>query len=284
MDYSSFIKDALTQAAAIAKANFGKVSGATKSADNNQVLTATDLEIGKLLVEKIQNTFPGDNIIDEEAGIIDKRGPNTWVVDPIDGTSNFASGIPTFGIYLGLLQNATPIAGGLSLPIFDQIFVAEKGKGTWCNGQQVHVATETNLLSALVAYQIDSHQEDPEVTYAEGELIADIVLSCRNLRTSNSAFDAAMVIQGKYGALLNLTSKIWDNVAQQILIEEAGGVYTNFHGQLIDYSNPLTKSHNNFTYCAGAPELHKKLQEIIHQESITQEDPNQENSNGSSAL
>ncbi len=266
MDYSSFIKNVLTEASVIAKANFGKVSSVTKAEDNNQVLTATDVEIGKLIVEKIQSTFPQDNIIDEEAGVIDMQGQNTWVVDPIDGTSNFASGVPTFGIYLGLLNGNTPIAGGLSLPAFDKTYVAEKGKGTWCNGQQVHVTSEMNLASSLVAYQIDGHQEDPNITYAESELLGDIVLNIRNLRTSNSAFDCAMVVEGKYGALLNLTSKIWDNVAQQILIEEAGGIHTTFHGNKIDYTNPLSLAKNNFTFCAGAPELHKKLQEIIHTE------------------
>lgn len=264
MEFKEFIQHALIKSAAIANDNFGKVSGVTKGADNNQVLTETDKEIGQLLIQRVREQFPDHNIIDEEAGVIDNHSDFTWVIDPIDGTSNFANGIPTYGIYLGLLEHDIPIAGGAALPAFAKIYVAEKGKGTSCNGQPVHVTTEQNLLSALVAYQIDGHQENPELTHEEGKILANVILNIRNLRTSNSAFDVAMVVEGKYGAILNKTSKIWDNVAQQILIEEAGGIHTDFYGNPMDYANPLMKAHNNFTFCAAAPILHQQLQELIH--------------------
>lgn len=264
MDYRDFITSALEEASQIANDNFGKVSGTTKGEDNNQVLTITDKEIGQLLIQRVQEYFPIHNIIDEEAGVIDKNSEFTWVIDPIDGTSNFASGIPTYGIYLGLLQNNIPIAGGAALPAFGKIYTAEKGMGTFCNKQKVQVIDQGNLLSTLVAYQIDGYQEDPQITYDESKILSEIILHCRNLRTSNCAFDAAMVIEGKYGGVLNKTSKIWDNVAPQILIEEAGGIYTDFYGNPMDYSNPLTKAKDNFTYCAASPLLHQQLQGIIH--------------------
>lgn len=267
MDYRTFITSALGEAAKIANTQFGKVSGATKGEDNNQVLTATDKEIGSLLINKIKQQFPDQNIIDEEAGVINNHSDYTWVIDPIDGTSNFANGVPTYGIYLGLLQDDKPLAGGAALPFFDKIYVAEKNKETTCNNQPTRVTQETNLLNSLVAYQIDGHQENPELTKNEGKILTDIVLNSRNLRTSNSAFDLGMTVEGKYGTILNKTSKIWDNVAQQILIEEAGGIYTDFYGNPMDYSNPLEKAQDNFTFCAGAPELHKQLQEIIHKNS-----------------
>ena len=108
------------------------------------------------------------------------------------------------------------------------------------------------------------HKEDPSLTRDEVKLFGEIVLNIRNLRSSNSAFDSVMVAQGKYGASLNKTSKIWDNVAQQIIIEEAGGVYTDFFGNPMDYQNPLSRVNENYTWCFGAPKLHKELQEIIH--------------------
>lgn len=265
MDYRDFISSSLQEASDIATKQFGKVSGTTKKEDNNQVSTSTDEEIGQHLVQKIKANFPDYNIIDEEIGVIDNKSGFTWVIDPIDGTSNFANGIPTYGIYLGLLEKDEPIAGGAALPAFEKIYIAEKGKGTTCNNIPIFVTKEQNLLSRLVAYQIDGHQENPELTINEGKILAEIILNIRNLRVSNSAFDLAMVIEGKYGAVLNKTSKIWDNVAQQILIEEAGGIYTDFYDNPMDYSNPLEKTKENFTYCAGAPVLHQQLQKIIHQ-------------------
>lgn len=258
-----FITAALNDAAAIANANFGKVSGTVKPEDNNQVLTSTDIEVGKLIVSRAKSEYPAWNIIDEEAGVIDNSSAYTWVVDPIDGTSNFANGVHTYGIMIGLLKEAVPVAGGIVLPYFNEVYVAEKGKGAFCNSQTITVTQESNLSNALVAYGIDGHQENRSLTVEEMGVLTQIVLGIRNLRTSNSAYDAAQVARGKYGACLNRTSKIWDNVAQQIIIEEAGGMYTDFFGEAIDYSNPTKRVGDNFTICAGAPTLHAQLQTII---------------------
>lgn len=261
--YLSFISETLLGAAAIANQNFGKVSSTTKQGDNNQVLTQTDLAIGAYIVERIQKTFPTHSIIDEEAGVIDNHSTMTWVVDPIDGTSNFASGLPTYGCMIGLLQAATPIAGGIVLPAFNQLFMAEKGHGATCNGVPISVTTEQSSLATLVAYGIDGHQEDPERTRKEAQQLGTIILNIRNLRTTNSAYDMAHVTNGKYGAYLNQTTKIWDNVALQPIVEEAGGIVTDFWGKPMDYTNPLSKAADNFTICAGAPAIHKQLQKII---------------------
>jgi myo-inositol-1(or 4)-monophosphatase len=264
MDYQEFLKDCLSEATQIANENFGKVTGVTKGEDNNQVLTETDIAIGKLLVEKVRATYPDHNIIDEEAGVVDNKSNFTWVIDPIDGTSNFANGIPMYGIMMGLLEKETPIAGGIALPAFSQIFFSEKGKGTYCNNERIFVTKETNPLSCLVAYGIDGHQENPDFTRREAEILGQIVLAIRNLRTSNSVFDICMVAKGKYGANFNQTSKIWDNVAPHIIIEEAGGVYTDFFGKPMDYSDALNQTETNFTFCAASPELHEQLQKVIY--------------------
>lgn len=259
MNCSEFLAQTLKSASQIANNNFGKVKGSTKGNDNNQVLTQTDLEIGKYIISQINKYFPDHNIIDEEAGVVDNKSEYTWVVDPIDGTSNFASGVPTYGIMIGLLENDIPIAGGIALPEFEKIITAEKGKGAFEGNNKLNVLLEKELKSVLVAYGIDGHQENPEQTYREVRLLGKIILQIRNLRTSNSVFDAVMVAEGKYGAFLNQTSKIWDNVAQQVIIEEAGGVYTDFDGNLIDYSSPLSKANRNFTFIAGSKTIHDQL-------------------------
>ena len=264
MKYSEFINLNLGEASEIANKNFGRVTSIVKGDDNNQVLTTTDLEIGKLLIEKIKKVYPDYNIIDEEAGVIDKGSEYTWVVDPIDGTSNFAQGLPLYGILLGLLKVDKSIAGGICLPYFDQIVVAEKGSGAYMSGKRISVTKETKLLNTLVAYGIDGHQEDPDLTYSETKTLSEIILECRNLRTSNSAYDIFQTAVGAFGASLNKTSKIWDNVAQQVVLEEAGALYTDFYGKEIDYSKSLSKAKDNFTWCAAPPKLHKQLQNIIH--------------------
>lgn len=268
MEYKDFITECLKEASEVARRNFGKVTAFIKDGDINQVLTETDLEIGELLIAKIEAGFPRHSIIDEEAGVFDKNSNFTWVIDPIDGTSNFACRTPLYGIMIGLLKDNGPVAGGLVLPAFSEIYVAEKGQGAYCNSRKINVTKEDDLKKAIVAYGIDGHQEDPEFTRLECSLMSEIILNIRNLRMSNSAFDLAMVAKGNYGAFLNRTSKIWDNVAQQIIIEEAGGVYTDFFGNTIDYSNAISRSQDNFTFMAASPAIHSKLLNIIESWNI----------------
>lgn len=264
MTYTAFFELVMDEASNIARSHFGQVSATVKPEDNNQVLIEADIAIGAYLVGACEKAYPDYNIIDEEAGVIDKGGRFTFVIDPIDGTSNFAARLPHYGIFLGVLDGSKPVAGAIALPAFDQIYTAERGKGTFRNGTAVRVSTETSLLKSLVAYGIDGHQENPATTEEEMKTLQGIVLNVRNLRSSNSAFDSAAVADGRYGVLLNKTTKIWDNVAQQVVIEEAGGVYTDYSGNPMDYTDPLTKAERNFTVCAGAPELHAELQKIIH--------------------
>lgn len=265
MEYYDFVGEKLQAAAAIAVKNFGVVTASIKPEDNNQVVTQTDIDIGRFLVSEIKSAFPTHNIIDEETGVVDKQSNYTWVIDPIDGTSNFANGVPTFGTMLGLLEDNRPIAGGLSLPVFSEYYLAETGKGCWLNGQRLQVTAEPEVGNCLIAYGIDSHREDPKKTEQECAALGKIVLAIRNLRSSNSVFDVAMVLKGSYGGILNQTSKIWDNVAQHILIQEAGGIYTDFWGESIDYTNPIADPQKNFTFCAASPVLHTQLIELVNQ-------------------
>lgn len=263
MNYSEFIKTVLQKTSATAVHHFGRVTSSVKKGDNNQVLTETDIEIGTYIVSAIQKEFPSHNVIDEEAGVIDNKSEYTWVVDPIDGTSNFAAGLPMYGTMIGLLHNGVPIAGGIALPYFSEIIIAEKNTGAYVNGRRLQVCSEENLKNILVAYGVDGHQENPEKTEEECRTLARIILNIRNLRSTNSCYDGVCVAKGIYGGYMNKTSKIWDNVAQQIVIEESGGVYTDYFGMPIDYSNPVSKAEMNFTICAAPRSLHRRLQECI---------------------
>ncbi|MFH1971625.1 MAG: inositol monophosphatase [Patescibacteria group bacterium] len=262
MEYKDFTINTLNKTSEIAREHFGKVAWNLKE-NYNQVLTETDKEIGKFIADKIKDNFPKHSIIDEELGKIDSNSDYVWVVDPIDGTSNFAFGVPSYGTLIGLLHKNIPIVGGLALPEFNEIYYAEKSKGTECNGKTVQVTKETDLSKCLVSYSIDSNRNKPEKVEKECLLASKLINEIRSLRMSNSVFDTAMVVKGKYGAFMMQNSKIWDNVAQQVLIEEAGGIFTDFFGKPIDYSNPFTKMKDNFTFSGAAPGIYNELQEII---------------------
>lgn len=265
MDYRAFITQQLRQAAETAHSYFGKVSGTTKSGDSNQVLTETDTVIGKQLVAAVQSAYSDHNVIDEETGGINKNSDFTWVIDPIEGTSNFATGNPLYGIMIGLLQGGTPIAGGVIAPELNQLYLAVKGKGATCNEKMIRVTSEAKLINVLVSYGLDGHPENPNRTINECRVLADIVDNVRNIRnTGCEAYDSMYVAMGHYGARINTTSKIWDNVPPQIICEEAGAIWTDINGQPLDYSRPMERLDQNFTNCIAAPALHKQLQAIIN--------------------
>ncbi len=267
MIYRDFIVESLRQASELARKKFGHVTGTIKPNDANQILTEADLAIGQLLIQRIQKEFPDDNIIDEESGVVDKRSDKTWVIDPIDGTSNFAAGVPTYGILIGVLQNDIPVAGGASLPHFGEFYVAEKGKGAYCNGKHISVTREPHLSNTLVSYGIDSYPDQPRRLREEINVLSDLIPNIRNLRISNSVFDVVMVATGKYGGYLNRSGKIWDSVALHVILEEAGGIYTDFWGRPIDYSDALQRANDGYTWCTAPPQLHSQLQAIIHKQS-----------------
>lgn len=264
MIYEAFLTEVLKAASEIARKNFGSIDELkTKEGDANQVLTQTDLEVGKLIVERVAKTYPEHNIIDEEAGVVDNGSDYTWVIDPIDGTSNFASNIPLYGIMIGLLYNGKPIAGGISLPEFNEIYIAESGKGAYRNGEQIQVTKKDQLISVLVAYNIDGNHAHPEVTRNELITVGEILVNIRNVRNSGSVYDLMAFASGSLGACLTNTAKIWDVVAPHIIAEEAGALVTTFSGTPIDYSNPVQKVNDTFTWCMAPAPLHEQLQTII---------------------
>lgn len=264
MQYRTFLKEKLSAAADIAGQHFGQVSGSVKAGDYNQVLTEADLAVGRYLVAAVQEAYPDHNVIDEEAGGIDKSSRFTWVIDPIEATSNFAAGLPQYGIMMGLLDGGTPIAGGVIAPAYNKLYLAEKGQGATCNGQPIHVTAEPKLINTLVSFGIDSHQEDPERTRRECAVLADLILGIRNMRNSGcEALDPMYVAEGRYGGRVNNAGKIWDNVAPHIIAEEAGAIWTTANGQPMEYSNPLSRMEEDFTFCVASPVLHRQLQDII---------------------
>lgn len=266
MDHLNFLEEQLQAAAKIALGYFGKISATVKPGDNNQVLTKADLAIGKHLVAAVQAAYPDHNIIDEEAGVIDNGSRYTWVIDPIEATANFAIGTFDWGIMIGLLEKETPIAGGIITPAYDRLYLARKSKGATCNGQPIHATKEDRLSKTLVSFSLGGHQDDPERTARECTALSGVLLASRNMRNTDcEAVDSMYVAEGRYGGRINLTSKIWDNVAPQIIAEEAGAIWTDAYGVPLDYSQPTKRIDRNFTFCVASSALHSQLTAITQQ-------------------
>lgn len=261
MTYDKFIKSVLQESSIIAKKYFQNTLEIDKAGDNNQVLTQADLEIGNYIINRIKVEFPDYNIIDEEAGIINNNSEFTFVVDPIDGTSNFSNGLPHYGIMIGLLHNNVSIAGGAVLPYFNELYYAEKGEGAWLNDKKINVTNQMDFSKTLGCYWIDGFKDNPERTFKDCKKLADYALELRNVRISNSVYDICKLAEGKYSIVVCTSSKIWDNVPLQIIVEEAGGVFWNENGIRSIYKNPYD-TNKNYNFFAFAKQFETKIIEI----------------------
>ena len=255
------LSESLTRAGEILRENFGHISGYEIKESQSSIVTKADIDSEKAIIQMIQQKFPAHNTLGEETGFQNRGSEFTWVIDPLDGTSNFAAGIPWFGVIICVLKNSVPVLAGCYLPVQDLIYLAEKGKGATCNGKKIVVSEETNLKNVLLAYSLD-YSEEKRKTEQETKLIGRLVGNIRNLRSTNSVIDFCYTAEGKLGGCLNQTTKIWDIAGPALLIEEAGGKVTDINGNSFDFAISQNNYNKNFTIVAAGKTLHKQLIDI----------------------
>lgn len=260
----AFAADAIGQAAEMARGYFGRVSGTIKPEDPTQVVTAADLAIGRYLVDAVQSAYPDHNVVDEEAGAIDRGSAWTWIIDPIDGTSNFAAGIPLYAILLALVHDGVPVVGAMALPASGDIYTAARDGGTEKNGVSLAPVDDlVPLARRLICYGVDGDRRAPATTRAEGRLFADLALACVNIRTIGSAYDLALLVEGRCGANLYGVARVWDLAAPHVLAAEVGCVATALDGRPIDYSDAVRNPGRHHSWCVAPPRVHGEVQAIV---------------------
>lgn len=242
--------------------SFGRIGSIAVKQNQSNVVTEVDIASEKNIVETIQEKFPSHNIIAEETGFKSNNSEYTWIVDPLDGTSNFASGIPSFGIMVAVLRNFEPVMAGIYLPFYDLLYLAEESKGAFRNNQKIEMTDESDLKNVLVSYSLD-YSEDFSKTERETEIIGQLVQNVRNLRATNSIVDFCYTADGRLGGCVNQSTKIWDVVAAYLLIKEAGGVMTDINGEDIDFKVDASNYERNFTIVASSKILHPKIMGLI---------------------
>ena len=191
------------------------------------LVTETDVAVESFLTAELQDLLPKATFLAEESAADAHLGESTWIVDPLDGTTNFAHGLPAVAISVALWQENHVHLGIVYLPKLDECFCAERGQGAWLNGSRIKVSEQTDPENALVATGFP---------YAKRERIQDIlpllqnILStCRGLRRMGAAaVDLAYTACGRLDAFYELGLKPWDTAAGWLLVEEAGGRVSQF--------------------------------------------------------
>lgn len=254
MALEEFIGRTLKEAGDICMKGFGRVKQISLKSDQSDVVTESDIASEKTIISRIKRAYPHDTIIAEETGFHERDSSRCWIIDPIDGSSNYAAGIPWFGIMIARLENWIVTASGVFLPAMHELYFAEKDNGTYLNGHRIHVTGESSLANTLVAYGID-YADDTAKTDREVEVIRNIVRASRDLRSTNSVVDDCYVASGRMGASINQNNMIWDVAAPSLIVEEAGGVYCDITGAPLTYEVGQETYKKNFTSVATTPSL-----------------------------
>jgi len=258
------IKNAFKEASKILMSNFGEMIEGKLKENQSSIVTEMDVAAERKIAHLISQKYPNHSIIGEEKGAIMTGSEYTWIIDPIDGTSNYAAGIPWFGILIAVMQNEEPYAAGAYLPFYDLTYYAELGKGAYCNDKRIRVSQETSLKNVLFSYATD-YSEDDQKTRLETNILNEMIKNVRNIRATNCLVDFCYVADGRLGGCINYASKIWDIAAPYLIIKEAGGEITDINGENIVFELNIENYLKNYRVVAAGKNLHKKIIDILIQ-------------------
>lgn len=257
-----FLKTLLTVSGEILRQGFGSISSFQTKHDQSNIVTEFDFSSEMKITELIQGQYPDHNILGEENGFINQGSKYSWIIDPLDGTSNYAAQIPWFGVLIALLKNDKPILSGAYLPMSDELYHATLGGGAYKNDKPIFVSQENDLKNILCCYSLDFSDTESK-TEREVQIIRRLVQRCRNMRSTNSLLDFCFTAEGKFGAAINQTMKIWDIAAPSLILTEAGANVTDINGNSINFSHSEKSINQNFTAVAANQTIHEKIMEIV---------------------
>ena len=235
------------EAGELIKNNFGKVHSIEFKTNVLNLVTETDKASEKLITDFIKKKYPSHGILAEEGSDLNKSAEYLWVVDPLDGTTNFAHGLPIFSVSIGVQKSGETIAGVVYDVMRDIIYSAEKGSGSFANGKRISVNKNQNLGHGMLVtgfpYNI---RENPDKAI---ERFAAMLGTARAIRRLGSAaIDFCYVANGVFDGFWEVSLHPWDICAGKLIVEEAGGLVTDFDGKNIDIYSKRILATNGYVH------------------------------------
>lgn len=231
VDRYAFAKDLAREAGMVLRQGYGNTNEVHKKGEIDLV-TECDLRSERLVVEALQRTFPEDAIIAEEGGEYN-TGDGHWFLDPLDGTVNFAHGVPIFCISLAYMQDGQLELGVIYDPLRDELFHARRGEGAWLGDQRLQVSSVKTLNQSLLvtgfAYDIRTRSDN------NLDHFANLALRTQGVRRLGSAaLDLAYVASGRFEGYWEMFSYPWDLAAGALMVTEANGTVSRASGDLFN--------------------------------------------------
>jgi myo-inositol-1(or 4)-monophosphatase len=218
------------------------------------LVTAYDLRSERLIIDRITRAFPHHAVLAEERGENHKQSRFRWVIDPLDGTTNFAHGYPAFCVSIGLEVDGEPALGVVYDPVHDELFHAVRGQGAFVNRRRIHVSEQKALSRSLLAtgfpYDIAESNVDNLDNFARMYKVAQGIRRC-----GSAALDLCHVACGRFDGFWELKLHPWDVAAGMVIVVEAGGRVTDFHGH--------KSSIFDLDIIASNGRIHRQIQDIL---------------------
>jgi myo-inositol-1(or 4)-monophosphatase len=239
------------------KRDFGEVENLVVSVKGpGDFVSAADRRAEKTLFEELSKSRPGYGFLMEEGGSVEGSDKtHRWIVDPLDGTTNFLHGLPFFAISLALEREGQLVAGLVYNPATDDMFVAEKGQGAWLNNRRLRVAPRVSLSEALIACGIPHLGKAKGHPRFKAELSAVMARAMGVRRMGAAALDLAFTAAGRFDGYWERDLSPWDIAAGIVLVREAGGFVSDLDGG----DEMLAKG----SLCAGSDQIRKALLTIL---------------------
>lgn len=196
---------------------------------HRDLLTIADSESERVIIQTIREAFPSHGILGEETGA-DLRGSDwVWIIDPVDGTTNFARSFPFFAASVGCWHKGRPVLGLVEAPYLRERFMAEAGSGAFLNGKRLAVSATPDIAHSVLATGFAYVRN--EVVRNNVDNFSRLILKCHDIRRPGAAsLDLAYVAAGRFDGYWEPYLKPWDVAAGCLLVTEAGGRLTDFHG------------------------------------------------------
>ncbi len=243
------------EAGKIVREGFGsRIEIELKKQNDKNLVTQIDKASELAITDFIKKKYPSHNILAEESGELNNNSEYLWVIDPLDGTTNFAHGLPIFAVTIGLQKNGETICGVVYDVMNDVMFTAEKGGGAFANSKKISV-NENNMLSQsfLVTGFPYNISDNPDGAL---DKFVELVKASRAVRRLGSAaLDLCYVANGIFDGFWEINLQPWDMCAGILLIEEAGGMVTDFKGNRMNIFSPKV--------CATNGKIHQQLLEFL---------------------
>jgi myo-inositol-1(or 4)-monophosphatase len=218
------------------------------------IVTDVDLASEKLIREAISTYYPRHEILAEESGLSESGSEYRWIVDPLDGTTNYAHGYPFFCVSIALECNGEVVLGVVYDPMHDELFSAERGGGAALNNRPIHVSKTADLMQGLLSTGFPYDIKTSKLTNLDHW--ANFAMNAQALRRDGAAaLDLCYVASGRFDGFWELRLSPWDTAAGALIVTEAGGRVTNFTGATFSNYKPEVVASNGL--------IHDRMLEVL---------------------